>query len=205
MIISSPINSKNGIHVCLETPYGRRSLFNVYRESVLRQYFGEDVSTSQHHKTVVRYSYGIGSGAVTVKQDPSNMVTRRMTFQMSCLAEYLHEHCLFNKSILGFDDVDLSTQFNHCTIIIYYTSPETKKVTTLPLHADSLYSVNTGKFSINGNSQRENTPTVVYSLGDEREVNWKRRFITLSSKGRKNRNMMINGQHVICWVQILLV
>ena len=77
---------------------------------------------------------------------------------------------------MGFQE-ETSTFFdcelNHCTIIIYNThSPGINY--KLPFHYDCEYDHN-GTF-LQRNSKRENTPVIVYSLGDSRTLNLSRRM-----------------------------
>ena len=43
----------------------------------------------------------------------------------------------------------------------------------------------TGEYVTKHNSQKENTPAVIYSIGDKRRLNWKSRYISNNMKGRK--------------------
>ena len=50
-----------------------------------------------------------------------------------------------------------------------------KEVSSMGWHADITHDSD-GKYQPSQNSQRINTPTVVYTLGDERTLNWRRRL-----------------------------
>ena len=43
------------------------------------------------------------------------------------------------------------------------------------MHCDYVYSVKDGSFTKNANSQVENTPAVIYTLGDSRILKWRKR------------------------------
>ena len=45
---------------------------------------------------------------------------------------------------------------------------------TLDFHSNYVYSVSGGKYIILSNSQAENTAAVTYSLGNSRELYWKK-------------------------------
>ena len=81
--------------------------------------------------------------------------------------------------------VDLSTKFNHCTVLLYYAGEGLKKSTSLGYHTDCVYSPNTGEYMNKHNSQKENTPAVIYAIGDKRRLNWRLRHVTANDNGRK--------------------
>ena len=43
------------------------------------------------------------------------------------------------------------------------------------MHCDCVYSVKDGSFTKNANSQVDNTPAVIYTLGDSRILKWRKR------------------------------
>ena len=75
------------------------------------------------------------------------------------------------------DMAKLGKCFTHCTIIPFYAGEGLKKEALLSKHCDNTYSVHTGKFIHSINSQVEDTPTVVYSLGTTRTLNFYRKHI----------------------------
>ena len=72
-LVSSKFGTSDGIHLTIEKPYGTNPNFNIYRDSVLRQYFGLDVSLKENMSQ--RYSYGTGGGISSVGIDPANFIT----------------------------------------------------------------------------------------------------------------------------------
>ena len=52
------------------------------------------------------------------------------------------------------------------------------------MHSDCVYSVQNGCYVQKDNSQVQNTPTVIYSLGDTRSLHWNRRIRIATSNGR---------------------
>ena len=83
------------------------------------------------------------------------------------------------------NDVDLNTKFNHCTVLLYYAGKGLKKSTSLGYHTDCVYSPVTGEYVTKKNSQKENTPAIIYTIGDRRRLNWKCRHVSDNIKGRK--------------------
>jgi len=172
-LICSPVSSAHGIHVTIEKLYNSAGELNVYRRSVLRQYFGLTHSTTD--KEVRRYSYGTGAGISSVGIDITNFMTRELTPPMNELSIKLFEMLKCNRVKLNLENVDLSNTFNHCTVLMYYASDKIKKLSDLGKHCDCTFSVHNGKFIPSANSQAKNTVTVIYSLGGERELTWSRR------------------------------
>ena len=130
-VICAPINSKYGIKLSLDQPLNNSVDLNILRPAVLRQYFGKEYpssSTTYQHST--RYTYGSGSGTSSVGIDPLNFVTRKMTPHMKCMAKDLHKLISQNREVMNLTSVNLSLEFNHCTVLIYYAGEHLKKVIT---------------------------------------------------------------------------
>ena len=81
-------------------------------------------------------------------------------------------------------------RFNHCTILIYYAGSGLKGKSSLGYHTDCVYSPVSGEYVSNKNTQVENTPAVIYSIGDVRELHWKVRKAAFSKSGRKVWEML---------------
>ena len=182
-LISHPMNSECGIKLSIDKPLNNSECLNIYRPAVLRQYFGREVSRTA--KNVKRYTYGSGSGTSSVGMDPRNFVTRSLSVGMICMIEDLHNTLCNNMTLLNMEGVDLSTKFNHCTVLIYYAGEGLKKSTSLGYHTDCVYSPVTGEYMTKLNSQKENTPAVIYSIGDKRILNWRCRSVSTNENGRK--------------------
>ena len=128
-IVSSPMSSPNGIHVTIERPYMSKGELNIFRPSVLRQYFGLNYATQAN--VIERYSYGTGAGVNSVGIDSTNFMTRIFTDEMKELSTELYDMLVMNKDYLGLNTVDLSIPFNHCTVLLYYACDGIKKIHTL--------------------------------------------------------------------------
>ena len=107
--------------------------------------------------------------------DPRNFVTREMIDGMKSLSSELYALLLSNKSYFKLHDANLEMPFNHCTVIVYYAGEASKEYSRLGMHSDCVYSVQDGSYVKNDNSQAQNSPTVIYSLGDTRSLHWSRR------------------------------
>ena len=185
-LIQSPINSKDGIKLSLDAPLNNPISLNIIRPAVLRQYFGNNIDdNSTIENEVKRYTYGSGSGTSSVGMDKYNFVTREMTPSMQMLSSEIHKFLRNNKLLFNLETTDMSQLFNHCSVILYYAGKGLKKLSSLGYHSDCVYSTQNGKFVSNSNSQVINTPTVIYSLGDSRTLNYRKRKLI---NGNNQRN-----------------
>ena len=184
-LICSDINSAHGIRLSLDTPLNNPPILNLLRPAVLRQYYGLNVVDQRGISNGVRrYTYGSGTGSSSVGMDPRNFATRMMTEEMLSLSQELHNLLLKNRSYFKLEDMDLTLPFNHCTVIVYYAGEYLKESSKLGIHSDCVYSARDGCYVKKDNSQIQNTPTVIYSLGDTRTLHWKRRRRLTKSNGR---------------------
>ena len=182
-LISSPINSKCGIKLSLDKPLNNDICLNIFRPAVLRQYYGKEVANIDGK--VKRCTYGSGTGSSSVGMDPNNFVTRSFNKDLSAMTDDIHDMLCNNRKMFNMLGVDLSQKFNHCTILIYYAGEGLKKYTSLGYHTDCVYSPSTGEYSLHSNTQEQNTPAVIYSIGDKRRLNWRCRCVAESQSGKK--------------------
>ena len=182
-LISHPVNSANGIKLSIDKPLNNDECLNIHRPAVLRQYFGKEVSRTA--ETSIRYTYGSGSDTSSVGMDPHNFVTRSLSDEMICMIEDIHKMLTTSNTLLNMEGVDLISKFNHCTVLLYYAGEGLKKSTSLGYHTDCVYSPLTGDYISKNNSQKENTPAIIYSIGDKRTLNWKRRHVSANDNGGK--------------------
>ena len=72
---------------------------------------------------------------------------------------------------LGHSGDIFDCELNHCTVLIY--NPHMTNVNCkLSYHCDSKYN-HKGEFQSNKNTQGQNTPVIVYSMGDPRTLYYK--------------------------------
>ena len=167
----------------LDKPLNNNVALNILRPAVLRQYFGTDIE-DQGDK-VKRYTYGSGSGSSSVGMDPLNFVTRPWNTYILSMSNEIQCILNENKQFFNLDGCNMDLRFNHCTILIYYSGTGLKEKSSMGYHTDCVYSPITGKYSLSQNSQVENTPAVIYSIGDTRRLNWKGRTVGYNNGGRK--------------------
>ena len=180
-LVSSDLDSKRGIRVVPEQANSNPVDLNALRDSALRQYFGRLDEQSMIKESIganvdSRYTYGVAERRLSVGTDPSMFVTRQMSPHMIAIADHLSEVLHNNVSCLNLQSVDISKKLNHMTCLIYAADGKLKPKTTMGFHSDGSYTKD-GIFSIPRNCQVENTPTVVFSLGNDRDLNWRRRFL----------------------------
>ena len=173
------MNSKDGLRMSFDKPLGStRYMSNFERPAVLRQYFGLKAGPE------LVYAYGSGSGAKTVGTHPDYDCTREMTEEMAILAKciekrlhYLKKHCHLMPN--------LTFSLNHCTVLFYFHKKKGASNKMLAFHTDNVYSVN-GKFLHGKNSQKENTPTCVVTIGGSRFLQFERQVTSVNPKtGRR--------------------
>ena len=170
-LLYNRINIKNGLKLSIDTPLNNDAYLNIHCPAVLRQYFGRQVENSAHKLEM--YTYGSGSGTSSIGMDYHNFLTRSLIVEMISMIDDIQENLCNNRNKFNLDGVDLSTKFNHFTVLIYYAGKGLKKYTSLGFHADCVYSSSTGEHMTKYNSQKSSTPAVVYSVGDKRRLNWK--------------------------------
>ena len=181
-LVRSPINSQSGIKLSLNKPLNNDIDLNILRPAVLRQYYGMNITEGVEQ--VKRYTYGSGSGTSSVGMDPLNFVTRPWNAWMIAMSHDIQCILNDNKKLFKLNNCNLEKKFNHCTILIYYAGSGLKKISSLGYHTDCVYSPSSGEYISKLNSQVENTPAVIYSVGDTRYLHWKVRKMGFSASGR---------------------
>ena len=155
-IIFSRLYSDNGICLALDRPLGcKHHKPNLTRPAVLRQFYGQTLPCGK------RFCYGDGTGSLTVGTLPDYLITRNMTPEMTKLANHI---TWYVKRFTG-----KSYMLNHCTVLFYYHKANESPNKMLGYHTDNVYSAN-GKFLRNKNSQAEDTPTIVLTIGNPRDL-----------------------------------
>ena len=184
-LITSPINSKNGIVVVTESPYGKK-LINIFRPGVTRMYYGKDVDYKNRltKKGIGRISYGVLRGSQVVGTDPHNFVTKPFNYHVHMMAKHLHQLLMKNRINLDVHTMDLSTEFNHCTKLLYYGGENLKLSSLMDFHCDITYN-HDGIYVKSKNGQRDRTPTIIVAMGDSRNLLWERQVLVVSKHGRK--------------------
>ena len=90
-----------------------------------------------------------------------------------------HLHSYQNAGVRLLEVVYLDT--DNCSVIPYYFGVSFKEKSSLGFNSDCVYSPINGDFVTSSNSQVENTPSVIYSIGENFNLHWKRRKIGLSN------------------------
>ena len=144
---------------------------NVTRPAILQIDYGMNVSSCDGHTMRNTYGYGL---SISNRNDPTKQATKSYSPKMTKFASLIHKILVRNQDKLGLQGADLSTVFNVCSILIYYSMPGIKDKSVLGFHPDIKHGKN-HKYLRRQNSQRKNTPTVVFSLGDGRKLKWIRR------------------------------
>ena len=154
----------------------------------MRTYYGLNIEVI--NPTIYkRVTYGPTDITGCLAMDPRVYSTKEMSTEMFELGKQLK---LFvkekfegqQKSSVIFD-----CEFNHCTILIYNVhSPNVN--CKLSYHCDCEYDCS-GHFKHTQNSQGENTPVIVYSLGDSRNMYFRKRM-EIDEEGYKKYWHIVN-------------
>ena len=179
-LVTSPLNSKKGISIATESPYGFKHI-NLLRRSVLRQYYGRDLESHCGNKGTLRYSYGYKKYNASVNTDPNNSITKPFNYYLLNITHEVQKMLIERRNELQLKWMDLNTVFNHCTALLYYSHPLLKKEAVMPFHCDVTYN-HKGEYVDNMNEQVENTPTVILTIGDSRYLNFQCQMSMVNNK-----------------------
>ena len=183
-LLLSGFDTPDGIPLSADMPYGQPKM-NIKRPAVLRIYYG--LNKNIISPTIWnRVTYGPTSVTGSLSIDPRRYTTKAMSVEMFqfglCLKQYVKRQ--FQKqqrSSLIFD-----CELNHCTVLIYNTHSDNINC-KLSYHCDCEYDHN-GNFK-DRNTQGENTPVIVFSMGDSRKINFRKRTII---QGKNYHNLWEN-------------
>ena len=101
---------QDGVSVAIESPIccSNYAQFNIDGSVLLRQYFGKNYSV-EVDGIITRWSYGLGSGSLTVGGDLQTSRTRALTITMKKMCDELQKLC------------ESDVKFNHVTVLYYLT------------------------------------------------------------------------------------
>jgi hypothetical protein len=178
-LIMSEINSIDGLRISFDKPLGSKCyMCNFERPAVLRQYFGLKAG----HEEVC--AYGSGTGAKTVGTHPSFDCTREMSQDMVLLAKCIEKKLRYLRRHHNLMP-NLTWPLNHCTVLFYFHKKGGASDKMLAFHTDNVYTRD-GKFLHTQNSQRQDTPTCVVTIGCSRCLQFERQISSVNPKtGRK--------------------
>ena len=156
-LIYSYLDSKDCIMVIPENPNSNTVFLNVERPDALRQYYGYDLLPapiiSDGNKIMNQYSYAVSTRITSVDTDPACFVTRKMILAIDLISKDLHNLLINNVEYFNLTSVDLTQQFNYCTMLIYYANGSLKRSSGLGFRCDFTYSSNKCYFSSSCNTQ----------------------------------------------------
>jgi hypothetical protein len=183
-LLLAPWDSSNGISFHIDAPLFNKPLPALTRPGVLRTSFGLDCPNEDQDNLnyVSRYTYGSGSGSNSVGSNPLDHQTKPMSHVMVQLAKAIQDKLRKTKFCKTTD----TEAFNSVTILLYMGGDviQQRKLSSLGFHCDSEYTAK-GEF-VGNNSQKQNTPVVVLTLGDQRTLYMKKRFASSDGVWRNN-------------------
>lgn len=180
-LVNNPIDSENGLKISYDKPLGSKHYHcNLTRPAVLRQFFG-----ARHpSKDDLVFCYGTGSGSSTVGTHTDYAITREMTQEMHIIG---HQIFLYLQQLITHGKIPhLHLEpFNHCTILLYFHKHSQSPHNMLGFHTDNVFS-RSGVFCRSKNTQKEDTPTCILTLGDSRNLVFKKQFCFCQTGIQKN-------------------
>jgi len=171
-LIKSPVDSIHGISIVAQQTRFNFVGLNSTRPGVMQINFGKN--GEKNHNSTMRFTYGYGVNKASVHDDPKRMITKPFCNVMTTFVNEIHQIICRNRVTLGLQDADLSTPPNVLTFVLYYSIPGIKEKSLFEYHNDTVYS-QCHEYLANQNKQRKNTATIVYTLGDERTIRWRRK------------------------------
>ena len=171
----------HGISIVADAPECNNAMLNVKRPGVLRQYYGKDIG-SKDSVSVERVAYRSNVSIRSEGSDPYKLIIKPFPQAMEDMASYIYNLIVENKSELDLHDVDISNDFNSCTVLLYHALTGYKPASSMGWHCDNKFSIN-GNFSQISNGQLYNTPVVIFTIGMSRVLNWRRRITRMKDNG----------------------
>jgi len=195
-MVNPPLNTEYGLMVSYDKPLGcKRHITNFQRPAVLRQHFGKRNQEKNDHI----FCYGSGSGSSTVGTHPAYSITREMTPDMVKVGSNIFETIKF------LDPTGMSVEpFNHCTVLFYFHKQKKSPNSMLGFHTDNVYSKK-GKFITDKNTQKENTPTCVLTLGAQRELHFQKQYTCMDKKTKKQKWKELTRRKIVLEKKSIIV
>ena len=167
--------SGKGVNVNIEAPKCclNYAEFNIDRKVPMRQYFGK--VKKKENDFIYLWTYGVGSGSTTVGGDINTTQTCPLTKTMKEFCEFIKANDIFTcygKHCIAKENLD----YNHVSILYYLMDSKRNNKICLKPHCD--LEVNASNHVKQNNSQRENTPTVVVALQNEKNVDFYKRYVS---------------------------
>ena len=181
-LMLSGFDTPNGISLSADSPFGQNGLMNISRPAVLQIYYGLNVQAIS--PTIWnRFTYGPTSLTGTLGMDPRFFTTKPMPLDMFQLGRTLKTYVKEQFKIQNKRTDILECEMNHCTVLIY--NPHSPNINSnLSYHCDCQYD-HYGNFKKTANTQCQNTPVIVYTLGDSRQLFFRKRMIDVGKKSKQ--------------------
>jgi hypothetical protein len=179
-LLLSPWESRCGLSFHMDAPMCNDSLCGIDRPGVMRTSYGKDCHESDEDDVdfVTRYVDRTGSGSNSFGTDPKSGQTKQMSLAMWELGVALQNQLRSRGTIKNCKTMDLSEEFNSVSILLYIGSDVIKECTAVSevAYSNNMEFNTKGEF-VKDNSQKENTPVVVLTLGDPRTLHMKKRKV----------------------------
>ena len=199
-LIGCKPNTLHGISIATEEPMNNGLKLNITRPAVLRQYYGES-KIDANDLLSIRVAYGYRIGQLPVSIDPNKYTVKPFPRLMTTMSTYFHSLLVHNQLQYGLETVDLNDQFNSCTVLLYHSIKGTKDVSSMGMHTDVKYT-NAGIFRTSVITQKVNTATVIFTIGQNRYLKWQKHVLSSKNKWSidetfSSQMLLQNGNFVI--------
>ena len=168
-------NSKNGISITTEEPLNNGVMLNIGRPGVLRQAFGLSYTLPTVNPSI-RAAYGHINGRLPIGADPKRYKVKPFGPELIFMSILIQNLLIANKDYYGLNGVNTNTMFNSCTVLLYHAIEGIKDYSAMGWHTD-VKSNDRGEYRPNVNSQMVNTPTVVFTIGNDRYIHWREKVL----------------------------
>lgn len=80
--------------------------------------------------------YGLLPDYYVVETDIDNFVIKPFNYLLYKISKYLHNLLLDRRVDLDIEIIDFTTEFNHCTTLLYYADIKLNKLASMGYHCD---------------------------------------------------------------------
>ena len=132
-LLLSDINSTYGISIVSEQPMNNDYMLNISRPAVVRQYYGKNIGNAENN-LILRTTYGYTSSVGT---DPERYIPKPFDTDMQIMSKYVMSILRKLSTHVETQVMDLTHDFNSCTVPSYFGDKTVKKKSIMTWHCDT--------------------------------------------------------------------
>ena len=138
--------------------------FNIKGRQVLRQFYGENLGFTNDRR-ILRPAYGFKKGRQAEGTDIRRIYVKPFCYNMSRMSHYIMNLIKANHDLLGLSSLDLSYDFNSCSVLLYHKMNGIKDVSTMGFHTDLKYSKNRSIYTLTVVLSRKHSFFRIFQIG----------------------------------------